>query len=303
MHAYMKTKTKPTKKQTKVTSGISRTTQKTFIAAAIAVYVLVVAEMLKTYINLSMNGVEWTLRNLLPLYVIDSLIVPLVLFAFAYVIFKDSPSKISRLFKSTLVPAIAAMTSMAVGTLSMELFWTQMGYGNTAPVWYSEWLRAIPLVISLVTAVVIALFVFKRVKDKEFTASRTVQKTVIGTVALTIIANAIAWVDAIFKGSNGGYANSTEALTSFLYTAVIILVPLVILYSIASRASTKLTRLFTAVVYILIGIYISSIVLSSMSLFNIYMHEPSSFGAILYPFLGFAIWGGVVAVHKLRKVF
>jgi hypothetical protein len=297
----MKNKTKPNKKQTKIIPGISRTTQKTFIVTAIAAYVIQALGTVQSFYSL--QGVEWTLARLFPAFVIESVIVPVVLFAFAYILFKDSPSRVSRVFKATLVPVAALMISMAVSAIFMELFKDQLGYRSGTAVWVGEWVHIVPMVISLVITVLITLYGFRSVKDKEFTASRKVQKVFIALVAGNLLVSAMTWAISMMDGSNAGFMNSSEALWNFVMSTFALFVPLGILYLIASKRQTKLTRLFNAILYILIMTFISIASFSIMYMFGFYTHTESMVAAMVMPFLAIIVFALLVTLQKIQKAF
>lgn len=296
MHAYMKNKIK----QTKVVPGISRTTQKTFIITAVLAYVLQSWEVLEGVF--AMPDFIGSLSRWFPVYLIDGLVMPVILFALAYVLFKVSVSKVSRIFKATLIPVIAQIISQAVNMLILMLSGSRMGLSSAAWPWSSVWMQSLPVIISVCGALVIAVYIFKATKEKEFTSSRKVQKIILSVVAFMLLAGFITWTVAMID-RNAGFMSAREAYLAYVMSALTIYVPLGILYLLSSKSQTRMARLLNAVLYMLIATFLSGAVFSLMYRLKIYMHEPGSFGAILQPILAYGIFAGIVVVQKLQKAF
>lgn len=288
-------------KQTKIAPGISRTTQKTFIATALIAYLSHTAILLQSI--LSMPSFMESFAHWTPVYLVDTILSPLLLFMFAYFVLNNKTSKVSRVFKAMFVAMIGVIVSFAVNILFMELFREPLGYGSAVAMWTAPWIRWIPAVIALSITIGLVLFVFKSVKTKEFTSSRKVQKIFIGLIAFAVGVNMLTAWYAIFNGSNGGYSGFNEAMMAFVSSALIMFVPMAFLYFIASKTQTKLTRLFNALLYLLILAFISSIIFSAMTLLGIYMHEPGSIGALLQPVLTLTAIAAILAIHKLNHAF
>jgi hypothetical protein len=298
----MKSKPKlAAKRVAKVTPGISRTTQITFIIAAIASYVIQTAGTLQSVF--SMPDIAGSFSRWIPVFMIDSILTPLLLFVFAYIVLRRSATKVSRVFKATLAALIGVIMSYITNLMFMEVFRQPLGYGDSPATWTSPFVQMIPMVAGILCAVLITIYIFKRVKDKEFTASRNVQKVLIRIVIFTFVANFLVSVAGVLNGTNNGYMNASEALWSFAASTLTILVPMAIIYFMASKSRTKLVRIMNAMLYLFIFMFITTTLYSITFIFEIYMHEPTSLASILLPIIAFTSLVVLVVVHKLQKVF
>ena len=282
---------------------ISRTIQKTFIIAGIAAYLSMAAAIVRTYMTMP-GMIESISMETPPIYLVDMLLFPLVLFIFAYSVFSQNTTKVSRLFKAVLVATVGVILSIASSAVFMEVFRTPLGYGATVALWTSPWLRLIPAVFALIFMVSITVFVLKKARDIEFTASKIAHKTLIAIIGIAFVANGIATSLSMSVDMSGNYSDGSMSFGYFIASAGIVVVPLLVLYLIASRKQTHTTRVFVATLYMLIAMFIFVVAGGITQLLSPSAYaSDSNLNGVLLVAVALIVFVSIVAIQKLRKEF
>jgi hypothetical protein len=297
----MKPKQSP-KKTPKVTASIPRTTQRTFIVAAAAAYLVQATMMGYDTVKMLTSGYPFD-PSLYLVYAIPIIFLPLLSFVVFYLCSNRESAKLWRAFFAALVSLLTLVVYGMLMSLNIVIFSEQLGYGSTAAAGNSVLFEAIPPITTAVIVIIASLLLKKR-GMKVNDLSPAFQKT------LLILIAALALIQSVLStiGFNSGGVTDTTNSSALAAAFVSLALPVVvigIMYLATAKTRTKLQRVFLAVVYVCIGVLIVTAVseLSYQIAFWTGSGMIDSPLMAIVPWVGLGVFLAVVIWHKLKKKF
>ena len=288
--------------KTKKSPEISLSIQKTFVVIVISLYLLHLITAMQSY--LSVPNVYIAFNNF-PTHLIDIVVLPVVLFTLGYVYLKSKASKVTRLFDASLLAYVGVILSGACSGLFIALFRTQLGYSITPGDWTSPWYQLLPTIFSLVVMTCIAIFILKPAQKNEFSSSRVVQQTLIIIVVVSFLVSSLATSYSISANAyDGGFGTLNDTFAFLLTMIGTIAIPSIILYLTASKKRSKLSRLFIAMIYMLVGLSLFMLLGTVVFSLDTYLNQQGALsGNIITPVLALVAFVSIVTIQKIRKDF
>lgn len=284
------------KNSKKYTSLLPKNIQLTFIsAAAIALIMNAVY-----YIGLLMRVYPQGMRlSQFSIMAITHIVLPALLFVIAYVVYKKGSSQLERIFNATLLATVGIAIHTII--LIIERLLTR-NYDIYTGMPVGTW---IPLV-SVSIAVAFYLIMLLSLSSPKKNSARTFQLTAVALVILAFIA------DATFKLSSLVLQHINSNNVSNLLTHPLLITPVILpiaffvtAYLTATKANGRLIRLFTAVVYTLVGtlvIWITT-VFFNLGVWTLSIGDAASVHALDLPtvftaFLSLAVYTFLIVTHN-----
>ncbi|MDB5187041.1 MAG: hypothetical protein JWM07_513 [Candidatus Saccharibacteria bacterium] len=284
------------KNNKKSTSTLPKNIQLTFVTAAAIALVMNAIYYIGLLLRVYPQGMRLSQFSVMAITLI---VLPALLFVIAYVVYKKGSSQLERFFNATLL----ATVGLAIHTiiLIIERLLTQH-YDIYTGMPVGTWIPLVSVSIAVASYLVILLTLSSPKKNP----TRCLQLTAVALVVVAFIANAIFNISSLVL-QHVDSDNVTNLLTNPLLITPVVL-PIAFFataYLTASKANGRLSRLFTAVVYTLVGtlaIWITT-VFFNLGIWTLSIGDAASVHALDLPtiftaFLSLAVYTFLIVTHN-----
>jgi hypothetical protein len=253
-------KTKPS------TYSVSRLVQKTFILLALGAYVVQISGLWSVFYNVYSGG--WR-PSQFTWVILSSTVLPLVLFAIAYVSTRHKSPLLWRVFESSLFTIIGLLLQIIASHLMMA---TVDVVASTTNAWIGDvvlWYEILPLVLTLIAYVIVTLGWRGHAKPDTTGLTSSVQRLYVFALAgaLTAMVGTMVYRMMLQYPSN---PNLSSYLISSVQMVVLPVALFVAAFVTGPKKLPQLARVFDGLLFTTMGILLYAIVAGIARYFNSY---------------------------------
>jgi hypothetical protein len=284
-------------KTKKESHTVSVLTQKTLIVIGALAYLLQTSMIVQSVVQVYAIGMPVIGFGIYP---IATTVSPLILFGIAYFIGEGKSTKVWRVFKAMIMTIVLLTIQTLVTAIFYKLYQAQLGYADAPAVPYAEWLQLIPVLATVVLAIVVSLYVKKSSKEKPNSISPLLQGLFVGLMTISVLGQATV---SLVSSPGDQFVTGDNSITTLVTGIAVPAVIFAILYVLTSKSHRVLLRSFIATTYMAMGVLLAISISGLAVLIHWYENEQTRMGGLgmlpeVLSLIGFI---GIVAWHKMEK--
>jgi hypothetical protein len=281
------------------TYTVSSLLQKTYIILAVLAFAVMAAGMIYSVIHFSQSTMFTA--TLLPM--LTGVILPVLVFVVAYLLFEKSASRRWRVFKAMTLATIAIVIQQVL--LMVFYFFAQSPqYEAEAASLYMPLGELIPAVVAVLAAAGVAMYIKEQNKTVD-QASPRLQAIYVGAIAIPyfLFSGLTVWQSLI--PTSYGSMDILSLIASILIPALVPAALFLIVFFTAKKATPVWSKVFLGTVYVTLAVFVSVIFGSGLTfisqlfpaLVSMDVAMNSSMIAAAVVFIGIILW------HKKAHAF
>lgn len=233
---------------------LSSQSLKTLISLAVLAYVVQIASsapsLLSTIVDPSYPF------NAFMIYPLTTMLLPALSFVLAYSLCGSAYTKLWRAGQAVLIAFMSVIMEGFLAAISQALFSPPLGNEYVSPNDDKALLQLIPTVISLGVVVAISVWLRRQQTPERSDASHVFQKGFSILLPVLVVGQTIAIYIWILSGSSDGQIRAADLQMGVFFGIVTPAIVWAILFLLASRKKTVMQRIFTALVYLVMGVFL-----------------------------------------------
>lgn len=280
----------------------SRSTLKIFLVTAALAYVSQAAMTMYFSVKMIFDDQPFGIAPFI-IYPVTTVLMPVVVFVILYFVANKNTTKLWRVSRAVLVAFLALIAESFISAINNRVFKDALGYGDSAAGQSAIFIQYIPFVLTIGLAVMAGLWLRTKSKASNQAVIVSFQKMfIILLLLMTIGQNLIQFLGF----SSGGVTDvrlNADAMIGFLLSFSVPAVVYGVLYLLISKQHTILQRLFIALIYLLIGMFISiAFMTASYQIGSVADADYVDMVSDVMAVLGLPIFIAIVAWHKMKKI-
>lgn len=286
-----------TKKVLQKNFQLPRITQKTFVISALLAYVSNVLFWTTMWASVYPNGGRLSQFSVLA---VGEVMMPILFFSIAYLINAHEPTRLSRVFKASMLAGMGLLIQVYIGVM---YYWyildVNYGYNEFTS---SYWFMIVMASVALVCFALLAIFTRTRLRVAHTQLFQIAFLLLAGGVyIITASMRLTETVDLLLKTRD---ASTLLQHPHMLQQVVLPLIVFGVAYYVLRRVSSKFNHVYIAAVYAFIGVIVSNAIYS-ISVFSARLGASSALQNIdhfaIAPWMALLFSLGLIVWHRRYK--